>query len=239
MSDETNTEPTSADTETETDTETERPDEAEQAEQPTSAGKRRSRTGLSMPILAASIVFSAMVGLFVAWLVIGSPTNDEPAISTKQFLGASADSPVQVSGTAAVGSPAPQAAFTYFQGMSGSLAALKGTPTVVNFWSSTCAPCVREMPSLQKLYQRLGGQQAQFLGIDVGDSLNSGLEMVAKLKVTYPQARDPKSQLVAAFGGTALPDTVLIDATGKIVAIYNRALTAADLADIPKQLGLG
>jgi peroxiredoxin len=236
MSDETNTEPTSADNEAE------RPDEAgrlDRDEQPDKATPRRTRSGLSMPVLAASIVFSAMVGLFVAWLVIGSPADDEPAISAKQFLGASPDSPVHVSGTATVGSPAPEVDFTYFQGLTGSLSALKGTPAVLNFWSATCAPCIREMPSLEKLYITLGGQQAQFLGIDVGDSLSAGLKMAAKRKVTYPQARDPKSQLVAAFGGTALPDTVLIDATGKIVAIYNRALTAADLAAIPQQLGLG
>jgi peroxiredoxin len=203
------------------------------------SSSRHSRTGLSVPVLIASVVFSALVGLLVAWLIIGPSSDDDPAISAKQLLSGSADSPVRVSGTATVGAPAPEAAFTYFQGMTGSLSALKGTPAVLNFWSSTCAPCIREMPSLQTLYKQLGGETAQFLGIDVGDSLNDGQKMLEKTGVTYPQARDPKSQLVAAFGGTALPDTVLIDASGTIVGIYNRALTATDLAAIPKLLGIG
>jgi thiol-disulfide isomerase/thioredoxin len=192
-----------------------------------------------MPMLAASMVFSIFVGLVVAWFLIGPSSDDEPSISAKQLLSGSVNSPVQVSGTATVGQPAPEASFTYFQGTDGSLSSLKGTPAILNFWSSTCAPCVTEMPALEKLYTQLGGEQAEFLGIDVGDSLSDGEKMVAKRRVTYPQARDPKSQLVAAFGGTALPDTVLIDATGKIVGIYNRALTAADLAAIPKLLGIG
>jgi thiol-disulfide isomerase/thioredoxin len=235
MPDDTTTEPDLDDTATEA----AEPTEAAQAGDE-EATARRSRTGLSVPLLVGSIVFSALVGLLVAWLVIGpSGSGDDPSISAKQFLSGSPDSPVEVSGNATVGSPAPEVDFTYFQGLTGSLSALKGTPTVLNFWSSTCAPCVQEMPSLEKLYIKLGGQDAQFLGFDVGDSLSAGLKMAAERKVTYPQARDPKSQLVAAFGGTALPDTVLIDASGKIIAIYNRALTSADLAAIPKQLGLG
>ncbi len=207
-------------------------DQAEETRRPT-------RSGLSIPFLTGTIVFSIAVGLLVAWIVIRpSSSDDDPTISAKQFVSGQADATVAVTGTAAVGQPAPKAAFTYMEGTTGSLSDFSGTAVLVNFWSSSCAPCVREMPALEKLHEQLG-DEVGFLGIDVGDNLTEGEGMVTRTKVTYPQARDPKSQLVTAFGGTGLPTTVVIDATGKVVAIYDRALSSADLAAIPKQLGVG
>src|SRR5688500_17052439 len=53
--------------------------------------------------------------------------------------------------------PAPEVAFTDAEGKPASLADFAGQPTVVNLWATWCQPCLREMPSLERL-------QAQFAG---------------------------------------------------------------------------
>jgi len=56
--------------------------------------------------------------------------------------------------------------------------------------------------------------------------------MIEKTGVTFPQGRDPKSTVIAAFGGAVLPHTVAVDASGKVVAIHSGALDDASLADL-------
>jgi hypothetical protein len=77
-----------------------------------------------------------------------------------------------------------------------------------------------------------------FLGVDVIDTPDAGLEMVEQTGVTYPNGRDPRGEVMGAFGGTALPRTVLIDAEGNVAAIHSGALTATELKDLLSESGL-
>src|SRR5579864_4272837 len=47
--------------------------------------------------------------------------------------------------------PAPAVSFTTLDGNTASLADFKGKPTVVNLWATWCQPCLKEMPSLERL----------------------------------------------------------------------------------------
>src|SRR5579885_785309 len=76
-----------------------------------------------------------------------------------------------------LGGPAPAssgavaaAKLTLVDGSSRSFADLRGTPVVVNFFSSTCVPCVAEMPALEAVNQSLGGA-VHFVGIDPQDTV--------------------------------------------------------------------
>ena len=57
---------------------------------------------------------------------------------------------------AAAPRPAPEVAFTDIEGKPAGLADLRGKPVVVNFWATWCQPCLREMPSLEALQEKLG-----------------------------------------------------------------------------------
>jgi thiol-disulfide isomerase/thioredoxin len=116
--------------------------------------------------------------------------------------------------------------------------AVKGTPTVVNFFASTCVPCITEMPDLEKVHQQLG-DRVQFLGLAVQDRIKESQELVERTGVTYRTARDPNGDILGLFNGTALPMTVLLDADGTVKAIHPGELTADELrALIAEKLGI-
>src|SRR5205085_8919493 len=117
------------------------------------------------------------------------------------------------------GKPAPHVSFQDPDGGEISLADFKGGPVLVNLWATWCAPCVKELPTLDRLAaaHRIDGQ----LGViavsqDFGPqpSVEAFLE---KLKVQDLGAyHDPKMALSGALGpDTGLPTTILFDAAGK------------------------
>ena len=99
---------------------------------------------------------------------------------------------------------------------------------VLNFWAAYCGPCVQEMPAIEEVY-RANSDRVTFLGLDVAERAESGLDMIARTGITYPTARDPRGEVFRAFGGIGLPRTVLIASDGTIVAVHNGALSATDL----------
>ena len=122
------------------------------------------------------------------------------------------------------GKPAPDATFNDPDGGEISLADFRGVPVLVNLWASWCAPCVKELPTLDKVAaaHRDDGQ----LGV-IAVSQDSGphasvAAFLDKLKIGDLGAyQDPRMALSAALGpATALPTTILYDAKGKEVWRY-------------------
>ena len=143
-------------------------------------------------------------------------------------------------GTAASGGGplVPDVHFRYFDGSEGSLADFAGTPTVINFWASWCAPCVVEMPAFEAVHRELHPQVA-FLGLNVGDEPAAARALVERTGVTYPLATDPDSTIFQSFGGIGMPTTVLVDADGIIVTMIGSRLRAQDLRSlIAEHLGV-
>lgn len=124
-----------------------------------------------------------------------------------------------------VGDAAPGEAFALLDGGTATFAQFEGTPLVVNFFASWCAPCVKEMPGFEDVHQALGDQVA-FLGIDLRDSVSAATELVERTGVTYTIGRDPRGDLFTALEGVNMPTTFFIDADGTIVASHSGAMTA-------------
>ncbi len=122
------------------------------------------------------------------------------------------------------GKAAPDATFNDPDGGEISLADFGGVPVLVNLWASWCAPCVKELPTLDKLARshRDDGQ----LGV-IAVSQDSGphpsvVAFLDKLKIEDLGAyQDSKMALSGALGpDTVLPTTILYDAKGKEVWRY-------------------
>ena len=123
-----------------------------------------------------------------------------------------------------------EASFTTFDGEEVPLSSVRGTPTVVNFFSSTCTPCITEMPAFEEVYQQVGeGGPVAFLGLAVADRTDDAMALVDQTGVTYPTAQDTDSSVISALEGTVLPTTVLLDADGNIVSTHAGELTADEL----------
>jgi len=115
-----------------------------------------------------------------------------------------------------------------FDGNPVTVSGLQGRPAVVNFWASWCPACYAEMPAFEKVYQNRG-DSVQFLGINLGDDIESARQVVEQTGVTYPLARDPQGEVFAGFGGYGMPTTLFLDAEGRVVELYTGELTASEL----------
>jgi len=135
--------------------------------------------------------------------------------------------------------PSDDVSFLTFDGQEVPLANIQGTPTVVNFFSSTCTPCITEMPAFEEVYQDLGDEQVAFLGLAVADRVEAAQDLIEQTGVTYPTAQDPENAVFDALGGAVLPTTVLLDADGEVVATHHGELDADELrAFLADELGI-
>ena len=117
---------------------------------------------------------------------------------------------------------------------------LAGTPTVINFWASWCAPCREELPLLAKAH-RAYGDKLRVIGVDFDDSApDAALELAEQSGVTFPLLADPDADAKVPFKVIGLPQTVFVDAQGTMVATERIAFRSyADLtAAIEKHLGV-
>ena len=103
-------------------------------------------------------------------------------------------------------------------GTSVRLAGLTGTPTVINLWASWCGPCRKELPLLARA-DKAYGQNLRILGVDFADAAPDAAIALAKASgVTYPLLVDRSSSTKAPFRVIGLPQTVFVDAQGRMVA---------------------
>ena len=119
------------------------------------------------------------------------------------------------------GTAAPQASFNTPDGKTTSLKAFGGKPTLVNLWASWCAPCVKELPTLDKLARAQGGR-LNVVAISQHDAPHTSVEAFLKThKVeTLASYQDPKMALSGALAAEVLPTSVLYDSNGKEIWRY-------------------
>jgi thiol-disulfide isomerase/thioredoxin len=118
------------------------------------------------------------------------------------------------------GTPAPAAVFSDPDGKPVKLANFAGKPLLVNLWASWCAPCVKELPTLDAL-ARTGKVQVLAVSQDTGPHASVVAFLQAHKIATLEPYQDDKMGLSAALGpDTVLPTSILYDSSGKEVWRY-------------------
>ena len=119
------------------------------------------------------------------------------------------------------GEALPDATVEGPNGVKLSLAKLKGAPILINLWATWCAPCVKEMPTLDRLAAEPGSPRILAISEDLkgAAAVNPFLEQHPFLHLQV--WLDPEANLSLTMGGAAgsatLPTTVLYGADGKEV----------------------
>ena len=99
-----------------------------------------------------------------------------------------------------------------------SIKDFRGKVVLVNFWATWCPPCRREMPSLERLYQKLKDKDFIVLAINQFEDPDHVFAYTGQLGTdpTFPILFDRDSKIAEAYKVAGLPTTYLLDKQGKI-----------------------
>lgn len=116
--------------------------------------------------------------------------------------------------------PVPDTGFVDQTGAPLTLADFRGKHVLVNFWATWCAPCRKEMPSLDRLQEGFDRDRFEVLTIATGRNPPEAIaRFFDEIGVSgLPQHRDPNGPLARAMGVAGLPISVLIDPEGREIA---------------------
>jgi len=149
-------------------------------------------------------------------------------VSMALFLGSCGQEPA----TLKVGDPAPDFSLIDRQGKTWTLSELKGQVVFINFWATWCAPCLQELPSMQRLYATLGQDGFTMLAILNNDKPNMADFVTKKKKITIPVLDDSSNVIGAKYYLTGLPETFIVDKKG----IIRQKIIGGTQWDTPRQI---
>jgi thiol-disulfide isomerase/thioredoxin len=115
-----------------------------------------------------------------------------------------------------------------------SLERLQGQWVVINYWAQWCAPCIKEIPELNRLDQDYA--RVTVVGVNYDGTVGHELELQRqKLGVTFASLEsDPAAQL-GIPRPVVLPTTLILDPTGRLVATLIGPQTLASLVQATQQ----
>ena len=158
--------------------------------------------------IALFISVTVLGAAIAVWLVVGSAANAPPLGGwMAQFT---LNDPPR---------PAPETELRTVAGEPVTLAAYKDKVVLVNFWATWCVPCVREMPSLDRLQAAF--DKEKFLILAVSVDRGGAAKVTPFLKKhgieNLTPLLDQRMRLASALGVPGMPTSFLLDREGRVL----------------------
>jgi len=112
--------------------------------------------------------------------------------------------------------PAPDFTLVDLKGRSWKLSELRGKVVFINFWATWCPPCIKEMPSLERLQEKLEDQPFTILTVNVGEPKYKVWKFTRLIDFTLPVLLDTRSEAFTGWDASVLPTSFLLDTEGRI-----------------------
>ena len=135
-----------------------------------------------------------------------------------------------------VGRAAPDFTLGGIEGPAVTLSKLRGQVVVLNFWASWCTECHEEQDALDQTWQSFRDSGMVLVGVDFEDTSDGARDYMHDSGLTYPVVEDKDSKTALAYGMRGIPETFLIDRSGRIVDRLIGRLDADRLATAVRPL---
>ncbi|HSO97363.1 MAG TPA: TlpA disulfide reductase family protein [Solirubrobacteraceae bacterium] len=112
-----------------------------------------------------------------------------------------------------------------------SLRDLRGKVVLLNVFASWCDPCKAEAPLLEQAQRQLLAHGGTVLGVTYLDNSSDSERFMRQERLSYPVIRDVSGGFVRSFGATGVPETFVIDRTGRVAALRRFQLDSRWLSD--------
>ena len=136
------------------------------------------------------------------------------------------------------GSEAVDFTLTDLDGKTVNLRALRGRVVLLNFWATWCGPCVRELPSIERLSREFKGRGLVALGLNA-EKPAVAREFIKRGGYTFATLVDEQRVMSRAYRVSAIPQTLIIDKDGKVAAHFIGMRSENDLRAALQKAGLG
>lgn len=121
-------------------------------------------------------------------------------------------------GYSLVGKPAPDFSLKDEKGNTIRLNRYRGKVVLLHFWATWCPPCVEEFPSLDKMVKKFDPAKFVLLPLSVDEEgINAIREFRKRVSFGFPVVLDSKADVADLYGTYRLPESFLIDGSGKVV----------------------
>ena len=99
-----------------------------------------------------------------------------------------------------------------------------GQVTVVNFWATWCPPCIEEIPSLNRLKNKMAGTPFELISINYAEDDDTIREFMKQVNVEFPVLLDRNGEFAKQWNIITYPSTFVIDSEGNIQYGVNAAI---------------
>ena len=111
-----------------------------------------------------------------------------------------------------------------------SLASLRGRVIVLNFWASWCLPCIQEHDELDATDRAFADEEVAVIGVVFQDRPEAARRFLEELGGDWLHLLDPGARAAIQYGVYGVPETFVIDQTGRIIHKETGPVTAAGLS---------
>lgn len=161
------------------------------------------------------------------------PANSEfstaRAYALRQFFVKTVEKPHQlgtstlkVKNVIVAGVEAPDFIVNDYQGGTFKLSDYRGKYVLFDFWATWCGPCIGQMPKLESVSKKFGGERFQVLGLSIDEEVKNAVSYLGRKPSSYRQGyvgtKELYTPIRTAYGIESVPSIWLIDPEGRVVA---------------------
>lgn len=100
-----------------------------------------------------------------------------------------------------------------------TLSSFQGDVVLLNFWASWCPPCIAEMPSMQAVYDELGGNGFEIVAVNIQEDPETVRSFMEENGYDFPVLLDRTGRIAGRYGVRGIPTSYVVDPDGRLMAM--------------------